>query len=106
MEDIKFTKELMNKAKEAGSADELLVLAKENEIDMTVEEAEYAYAKLHKSGELADDELDNVAGGCSASSSCPDTCPVCNGTKFEQGEDGGWICSGCESKVLNFRWKF
>lgn len=44
---------------------ELLALAKENGIEMTEEQAKEYFAKLNtKTGELADDELDNVSGGC------------------------------------------
>ena len=60
--------ELMQKAKQAKSAQELIVLAKENGIEMTEKEAVAYFAQLNKSGELADDELDNVSGGgCSTS---------------------------------------
>lgn len=55
--------EMILKAKGAKSAEELLALAKENGIEMT-EESAYAYfEQLHKNGELADNELDDVAGG-------------------------------------------
>ncbi len=61
--------ELILKAKEAKSAEELLALAKENGMEMTEEEANAYFAQLNPvSGELSDDELDNVAGGgCHAS---------------------------------------
>lgn len=60
----KFSNELIEKAKQAKSAEELLALAKENKIEMTEEEAGAYYAQLHPtSGEISDDELDNVAGG-------------------------------------------
>ena len=59
-----FTAEQMEKAKAAKSVEELLVLAKENGVEMTEEEAGAYYAQLHPvSGEMADDELENVAGG-------------------------------------------
>ena len=54
---------MMEKAKEAKSAEELLALAKENDIGMTEEEAEETFAMLGKSGELSDEELANVSGG-------------------------------------------
>ena len=54
---------LMEKAKGAKSAEELLALAKENDIGMTEEEAEETFAMLEKSGELSDEELSNVSGG-------------------------------------------
>ena len=56
-------KELLEKAKEAKSAEELLSLAKENGMELTEEEAAAYFAQLNKSGELSDEELDNVAGG-------------------------------------------
>ena len=56
-------KELIEKAKEAKSVEELMSLAKENGKELTKEEAEAYFAQLHKSGELSDEELDNVAGG-------------------------------------------
>ena len=56
--------ELLTRAKTAKTAEELMALAKENGIEMTEEEAQKSFALLHsQSGELADEELDNVAGG-------------------------------------------
>ena len=58
------TPEMIQKAKTAKSADELLKLAEENEIEMSAEETKAFFEQLNaKSGELSDDELDNVAGG-------------------------------------------
>ena len=51
------------KAREAKSAEELLALAAENGIEMTEESANAYFEQLHQNGELSDDELDNVAGG-------------------------------------------
>ena len=64
---MKFSNELLEKAKTAKTAEELLAMAKAENIDMTAEEAAKALAELHKTGELSDEELDNVAGGCSPS---------------------------------------
>ena len=65
---MNLTSEIMEKAKQAKSADALLTIAKENGMEMTEEEAKAYYAQLHPaSGEIADDELENVAGGgCAA----------------------------------------
>ena len=55
---------MIEKAKAAKSAEELLALAKEYNIEMTADEAKIYYAQLNpKSGELDDDDLDAVAGG-------------------------------------------
>ena len=61
---MKFSKELIEKAKTAKTTEELLAMAKAENIEMTAEEAESAFTKLHKTGELSDEELDNVSGGC------------------------------------------
>ena len=65
LEDIKmeFTKEMMEKAKAAKSAEELIELAKAEGVELTAEGAEKAFAELNRHGELADEELDNVAAG-------------------------------------------
>lgn len=55
--------ELLKKAKEAKSVEELLSIAKENDFEMSKEEAQAYFTQLHQSGELSDEELDNVAGG-------------------------------------------
>ncbi len=61
---MKCTNEMLEKAKTAKSAAELLAMAKENNIDLTQEQAIEYYAKLHgESGELADEELEQAAGG-------------------------------------------
>ena len=56
-------KELYEKAKEAKNAKELFSLAKENGVELTEDEAAEYFAQLNKSGELSDEELDNVSGG-------------------------------------------
>ena len=61
---VNFSNELIEKAKTAKSPEELLEMAKVENIEMTAEEAESAFTKLHRTGELSDEELDNVAGGC------------------------------------------
>ncbi len=61
---MELDEKMLEKAKNAKSVEELLSLAKENGIELTVEEAKTYFAKLNaKSGELADDELDDVSGG-------------------------------------------
>ncbi len=57
------TNEMINKAKECKSAEELLALAKENGYEMTAEEAAEKFAVLNNVGEMSDEELENAAGG-------------------------------------------
>ena len=57
-------RELIEKGKKAGTPEELAAIARENGMKMTDEEAKTYFEQLHpKTGELADEELDNVAGG-------------------------------------------
>ena len=62
---MEINNELLAKAKEAKTADELKALAEANGEEMTEESAKAYFEKLHpQNGEIADDELDNVTGGC------------------------------------------
>ena len=56
--------EMIAKAKEAKSVEELIALAKENGVELTEEDAKMYFEQLNaKKGELSDDELSNVSGG-------------------------------------------
>ena len=88
-----FTPELIKKAKAAKSAEELLALAKANNVELTEEEAKTYYEQLNANGTVSDDELDAVVGG----GSCPD-----NGEEEENTLSGGDRvkiprCTGCGS---------
>ena len=61
---MKFSKELIEKAKTANSAEELLEMAIVEHFELTEEQAAKAFDELNKNGELSDEELDNVSGGC------------------------------------------
>ena len=61
---MKISKELLEKAKTAKSAEELLAMAKAENIELTEKQAAKAFAEFNKTGELSDEELDNVTGGC------------------------------------------
>lgn len=61
---MNFHTEMIEKAKAAKTAGELYEIAKAEGVEMTADEAAAYFAQLNpKSGELDDDELDNVAGG-------------------------------------------
>ena len=81
---MKLTREMMEKAKTAKSMQELLEMAKAENIELSAEEAEKAFAELHKTGELSDNELDNVSAGCYESGDTP---------KFSVGQHVG-VCAG------------
>ncbi|MDD7573145.1 MAG: hypothetical protein PUJ72_02695 [Eubacteriales bacterium] len=61
---MNISKELLEKAKTAKTAEELFAMAKAESVELTEEQAEKAFAELHKTGELSDEELNSVAGGC------------------------------------------
>ena len=61
---MKLTQEMMEKARAAKTAEELLEIAKANGVEMTEDEAKTYFAQLNpKSGELDEDLLVNVSGG-------------------------------------------
>ena len=61
---MKLTAEQLMKARSAKSAEELMELAKADGIEVTEEQATEQFTMLHSEGEIADEELDNVSGGC------------------------------------------
>ena len=60
---MEFTNEMIQKAKQASSAEELLAMAKEEGVALTAEEAEKYFAFLQGGNELPDEALEAVAGG-------------------------------------------
>ena len=71
---MNISKELIEKAKTAKSAEELLAMEKAENIELTEEQAAKAFAELNKAGELSDEELENAAGGgCGDSNKSGDT---------------------------------
>ena len=62
---MEINKELLAKANEMTTPEELMALAKENGVELTEESAAAYFDRLNpKTGELSDSELDNVSGGC------------------------------------------
>lgn len=92
----KLSPEIIEKLKDAQSAEELIVLAKEYGVVLSNEAAEAQFAELHaKQGELSDDELDNVSGG-----GCGEYhyCPVCGAEPLWSSNGDGGVnirCPGC-----------
>ena len=116
------TPELIAKAKAAKSAEELLALAKANNVELTEEDAKTYFEQLNANGAVSDDELDAVAGGSFLGWSCPSEdeeeqtlavnenkpvgrCSHCGSTNIgtHANPDGGWffICNDCRRSVPN-----
>jgi len=126
--------ELILKAKEAKTVEEILTIAKENGLDVGIEEAEMYLKMNRESGELSDEDLDNVTGGgvytlrggyliVTNFHECHRwICDSCGGTDFEYmrvGSESGWAyahqcgghphgcskgCSTCE--YMDYRFPF
>ena len=71
-----YTQEQIEKAKTAGTVEELIAIAKTEGIELSEEKAATLYAELRaEEQELSDEELDNVAGG----TACDETeCKQCH----------------------------
>ena len=92
------TPELIAKAKAAKSAQELLELAKANNVDLTETEAKTYFEQLNANGAVSDDELDIVAGGLG----CPDDEDDDEDDTYQDGEvvkffDGTTCSCGCST---------
>ena len=68
---MEFTNGMIEKARQAASAEELRTMAKEEGFSLTEEEAGQFFAFLHTSGAMSDEELEAVSGGKGGGSSQP-----------------------------------
>ncbi len=104
-----FSAALLEKAKRAKSKEELMALAKENSITLTDKEAEDYLASFKgtlKSGELGDDELDDVSGGCTTEVNGKQYVVVSSGVKCFTGqyEKVESVSNGYNSRGGNALW--
>ena len=88
-----FPPELITKAKTAKSARELVALAKENNVELTREQASIYFEQLQAGGAVHDEELDLVAGGCGGP-----TTPKLEAGVFAKAINGS-RCSKCGTTV-------
>ena len=101
--DARSIQELIKAAKKVKTVDELILLARENGIELKDDQAQEYYLRLHPvTGELADEELNNVAAGCGSPDVKPgkDACPYCGSTDvFEWifGVGFNYVCNSCLS---------
>ncbi len=63
MKELHMKAEMLEMARTVKSAEDLKKLAQEHGIILTDEAAQEAFERLNTAGELADDELEEVAGG-------------------------------------------
>lgn len=58
------SEKVLNAIKDAKSLDELKMLAKDNKVDLNDEQIGRIFEKYHPTGELTEEDLTNVSGGC------------------------------------------
>lgn len=56
-------KELVEKAEQAKSVDEIKEIAKKNNLEISDKEAQITFDRFNSKGEMSEEELDNVTGG-------------------------------------------
>ena len=97
-----FTPNLIAKAKVAKSTEELLTLAKANNVELTEDEAKTYFEQLNANGAVSDDELELVAGGGLFGISCSDDEDEDEDDTYQDGEvvkffDGTTCSCGCST---------
>ena len=96
---MKLTSKMKSVAMQAKSVEELLKIAEAYGYEISREEAEEIYAELNQEGELADEELENVAGGGCYSTDKHGRLIVTAGNRCELFEQSTWrsgsTCFGC-----------
>ena len=112
-----FNAEMIEKAKVAKTAEELLEIAKAEGVEMTADDAAAYFEQLNpKSGELSDDDLDNVAGGgCGGSVRAGDDvrvtsgeiCQICGGNTGTVKSVGAFgvgavVCHNCSDSIIAY----
>ena len=110
-----YSKEMIEKAKQTKSLEELIAVAKQAGIVLSDDEAKKVFEKTHfKTGALSDDELDDVAGGCGSDENTvqvsTNDCSICGAPFFLTGYkdtcyisiDGGGIRIVCRNCVNRF----
>lgn len=100
MIDKKFTPEFMIQARATESPEALADLLAKQGMPLTAEEARAHFELFHQTGELSDEELDNVAGGACYSRgkmvvTAPASCVKQNGGHQSDLSIGHWNCKVC-----------
>ena len=96
------TPEMIDKAKAAKSAEELLEIAKANGVELTAEEAKTYFEQLKANSAVSDDELDTVAGG--SEGGCGTDEEEEEETEKQQPAHGErYQCPHCGAKYINRR---
>ena len=76
--------ELVQNVRTAKTPEEIVEAGKQAGREISAEKAEDLYERLHHQGELSDQELEDVSGGCGGGGTAPSSpawniCPTCGG---------------------------
>ena len=101
---MKLTSLMKSVAMQANSVEELLKLAEQYGYEVSKEEAEEIYAELNQEEALADEELENVAGGSCYSSDAHNLLIVtlgntCRGYEKARYELISGTCHSCKHRI-------
>ena len=88
---MEYSNKLIEKAKQAKSAEELSEFAETGGVKLTEEESVRLFERLNAYGELSDNELDNVSGGGCGSGDVP---------KFEAGQTVYVRATNAAAKII------
>lgn len=94
--------DLIELAKRAQSAQELLELAQQSKIKLSREDAAIYFDRWHGMGELSDDDLDLITGGAEEYAGKV-VCEVCGGELDIDLSEGGYYCGRCRMARLGRR---
>ncbi len=86
---------LIELARRARSAEELIALAKEDKIKLSHDDAQIYFERWHAGEELCDDELEAVGGGVEDHSAGTVVCEFCGGGDLFIDFSGGYYCNKC-----------
>ena len=98
-----FTPEIITKAKAAKTVEELIAIAKDNNVELTQEQASIYFEQLQAGDAVHDEELDLVTGGCGGP-----TKPTLKEGVFAKAINGS-CCPKCRTtvgKTAIFSYKF
>ena len=91
------TPEMIDKAKAAKSAEELLEIAKANGVELTAEEVKTYFEQIHANSTISDDDLTAVTGGGDCFTDNEDSANLTYGAKDRVRILNGNRCPKCHS---------
>lgn len=85
---------LIELAQRAQTVEELISLAKEEKIKLSLDDAQIYFERWHGGEELSDDDLEEVGGGTGGAFG-KTVCEFCGSGDLFIDVSGGYYCNGC-----------